>query len=147
MKLTAIKTYLLTIAQIPVALALLIVACAELLLTKCMACLGGALPSLRTNDVMCKAADNRYCHKDREQDIQQILSLWDKESYCVTAKDRQKFEALECGRRAIRNNPDRHLYAVLRPTKQENLGRIGNVLREMDSELFSRVLQKAEKMR
>lgn len=141
-----IKNFLLVFApipraiQIPIALALLILAYVERLLMKSMACLKN--PSTLLQSV------NRYnCHADREQAIQHILIAWDKKSDYTIAKGRQTFESTEWGRQAIQNNTDRHLYAVLKPTKKENLERIGNVLREMDFMKLRKVLLNVEKMR
>jgi hypothetical protein len=142
----SIKNFLLVFApipraiQIPIALALLITAYVERLLMKSMACLKKPSPWL--------IAVNQYnCQADREQVIRYILSAWDKKSDHIIAKDRRTFESTEWGQRAIQNSPDRHLYAVLRPTRKENLERIGNVLREIDSTKLHKVLRNAEKMR
>ncbi len=159
MKLSAIKTYLQAVAQLLVSLILLIVVIVDLileytrlLLMRCMMCLDTPpsllkIALLRIDSTEDKTVNSCECYKDRERAIQQILSRWDKKSYYVIAKDRRAFEATEWGQQAMRNNPDRHLYAVLSPTRQENLARIGNVLREMDSVTFSRVLRNAEKVR
>jgi len=45
---------------------------------------------------------------------------------------RQTIENSEAGRRAVESNPNRRLYAVLKPTKAENLERIANVFKEME---------------
>ncbi|MFZ0035632.1 MAG: hypothetical protein WAK60_11680 [Sedimentisphaerales bacterium] len=96
---------------------------------------------------------NPYLHKAKRSDcserkytVQQILSLWEKKSNRTVANDRRVFEATKWGQQVIRSNPDRHLYAVLYPTRQENLTRIGNVLRAMDAEAFGKVTRNAKKM-
>jgi hypothetical protein len=107
-----------------------------------------------TELMVCSRLMNPYLLKtkplncsEREDSVRQILSMWEKKSNWTVANDRRTFEATKWGQQVIRNNPDRHLYAVLCPTRKENLDRIGNVLRAMDTEAFNRALQDAEKMR
>jgi hypothetical protein len=107
-----------------------------------------------TELMVCSRLMNPYLPKtkppnrsERECAVQRILSMWGKKSNWTVAKDRRAFEATKWGQQVIRSNPDRHLYAVLCPTRQENLTRIANVLRAMDAEAFNRVLRNAEKMR
>jgi len=157
MKQSAIKTYFQVVAQLLVSLTLLVVVIValvleytKLLLMRCMVCLDTPLSLLkiallRIDSAEDKTVDSCECYKDREHAIQQVLSLWDKKSYYVIAKDRRTFEATEWGQQAIRNSLDRHLYVVLIPTRQENLARIGNVLREMDDAAFRKVLQNVRK--
>jgi hypothetical protein len=107
-----------------------------------------------TELMVCSRLMNPYLPKakppncsERECSVQQILSMWEKKNNWTVANDRRTFEATKWGQQVVKNNPDRHLYAVLRPTRKENLDRIANVLRAMDAEAFNRVLQDAEKMR
>ncbi len=152
-KLTAVKTWLLTFlrmhALLVIAFIELIIAFLGLQLSKCKHRLQfGVWPKLQTKkqpiSPQSKTNDCIY-QADREAAIRQVLNCWSEKSNYTVAKDRRVFEATKWGQRAVRNNPDRHLYAVLRPTRQENLTRIGNVLREMDAVTFNRVLRNSEK--
>ncbi len=156
MKLTAIKNYLLFVPALLVLLVTtgieLIIAIMELQISRCNYRLQlGVWPQLQTKNIANKPSDKKadscICQIDRELTIQQILSCWDKKRNRTIANDRRVFEATKWGQQAIRYNPDRHLYAVLRPTRKENLDRIANVLREMDAEAFARVSRNAEKWR
>lgn len=59
---------------------------------------------------------------------------------------REGFEGSDAGRKAIATSPNRRLYAVLRPTKLEDLERIRNVLLAMGPDQYQRVLERAEKI-
>jgi hypothetical protein len=48
-------------------------------------------------------------------------------------KARKRIERSDDGKRIVRTNPDRRLYAVLKPTRAENLERIKYVLCAMDA--------------
>jgi hypothetical protein len=107
-----------------------------------------------TELMICSRLMNPYLPKtkppncsERECSVQQILRIWDKKSNWTVANDRRVFEATKWGLQVVRNNPDRHLYAVLCPTRKENLDRIANVLRAMDAEAFARVTWNADKIR
>jgi len=54
---------------------------------------------------------------------------------------RRAMEDSEVGRRAKANCKDRRLYAVLKPTKEENLRRIENIFRAMTTEQFEHARQ------
>jgi hypothetical protein len=104
--------------------------------------------------MLCSRLMNPYLSKtkppnrsERECAVQQIWSMWGKKSNWTVAKDQRAFEATKWGQQVIRSNPDRHLYAVLCPTRKENLDRIANILRVMDAEAFAMVMRNAEKMR
>jgi len=155
-KLATIKYYLLAIPALLVLLVVtgieLVIALLDLQISKCKYRLElGAWPQLRAekiaNKPLNKTVDDCVCQIDREQAIEQILSCWAKKSNRTVTNDRRVFEATERGQQVIRSNPDRHLYAVLYPTRQENLDRIGNVLRAIDAEVFARVMRNAEKIR
>jgi hypothetical protein len=155
-KQTAFKIYLLAIPKLFSLLVIvgveLITAFLSLQIRKCRYRLElGVWPQLQTRKVAenppGKILGDYVCPADRERTIRQILSCWAKKSDYIVAKDRQTFEATKWGQRAIRNNPDRHLYAVLRPTRKENLKRIGNVLLEMEQKAFARVTRNAAKFR
>jgi hypothetical protein len=107
-----------------------------------------------TELMLCSRLMNPYLSKakplncsGREDSVQQLLSMWEKKTNWTVANDRRTFEATKWGQQAIKNCHNRHLYAVLRPTRKENLNRIANVLRVMDAEAFARVTRNAEKMR
>jgi hypothetical protein len=71
----------------------------------------------KTNRVMKK------CQKD----ICKILKSLGKLDNALIAHIREAFEGTKTGKAAIRANPNRRFYAVLIPTKEENLQRIKNV--------------------
>ncbi len=156
MKLTTIKKYFL---EIPALLSLLVVAGIELIVAvldlqirRCRYRLElGVWPKLQAKKAAEKppgdVTSDYVCQTDREQAIEQILSCWAKKSNWTVANDRRVFEATTWGQQTVKNNPDRHLYAVLRPTRKENLERIGNVLQAMDAETFARAMRNAEKVR
>jgi hypothetical protein len=137
-KLTTIENILLAVVRALVALVLLI--------TNYM--------QRRLRDLMLYTRLNPYLQKDKKFDcfekeyaVQQILGVWEEKNNRTVANDRRAFEATKWGQQVIRSNPDRHLYAVLYPTRKENLERIANVLRAMDAEAFSRVMYNAKKPR
>jgi len=138
-KVTAIKNYLLAVPALLVLLAVagieLVIAFLDLQISKCRYRLQfGVWPQLQTKKIENKPIS-------REPTIRQILSCWAGKRSRTVANDRRVFEATKWGRQVIRKNPDRHLYAVLRPTREENLERIANVLREMDDEAFNRTVR------
>lgn len=152
MRLKEIKIYLLAMPRAFVLLVTtgieLIVAILQLQISRCNYRLQfGVWPQPKANKPTNTKAESYPCKIDRERVIQQILSGWDKKRNWTIANDRRVFEATKWGQRAIRNNPNRHLYAVLRPNREENLGRIANVLREMDDKAFARVTRNAENWR
>jgi hypothetical protein len=154
-----VKIFLLTLVQIPVSLVGLAANGLELLMLlldlqirKCKFYLElGFWPQLRAKKIADKPSEKMVegyvCQTDREQAIEQILSCWEKKSHWTVTNDRRAFEATKWGQQVIRSRPDRHLYSVLYPTRQENLTRIGNVLRAMDAEAFGRVMRNAKRMR
>lgn len=152
MKLTAVKNWLSTALRLHTLLVVtfieLIVAFLDLQLCKCKhRLLFGVWPKSKTKKPPILSGHTKGCiyPADREAAIRQVLSCWSEKSNYTVAKDRRTFEATKWGQRAVRSNPDRHLYAVLRPNRGENLARIGNVLREIDTTTFNRVLRNSEK--
>ncbi|MDD5064289.1 MAG: hypothetical protein PHQ35_05970 [Phycisphaerae bacterium] len=139
MKLTIIKNSLLAVIRVFGFFLWLITSYMQRRVTQLMVCSPLMNPYLpKTKPLNCS---------ERECAVQQILSMWEKKSNWTVANDRRRFEATEWGQQVARDNPDRHLYAVLYPTRKENLARIANVLRAMDAEAFARVMRNAEKIR
>ena len=62
------------------------------------------------------------------QDIKSLLAQLDACSEIVVDAMRFTMEDTPLGQDAIKKNPDRRLYAILKPTKKENLDRIANVI-------------------
>ena len=113
----------------------------------------GSLLFLRDN-VKAPAASTEQQdkpHRDIEAcpvrvSIRDALGTWQIVSDKDVNADRETFELTSAGQQAVKTNPDRRLYAVLEPTRAENLKRIENVLLEMDSARLSEVLSNVEKM-
>jgi len=81
---------------------------------------------------------------NKEERITAVLHMWNAVSNRDVAEDRKLFENTGAGRRAVKSNPDRHLYAVTRPSRSENIQRIRNVLLEMPPEQLNGLLARAE---
>jgi len=80
--------------------------------------------------------------------VKEILFVLNKRNNNLLNIDRETFEDTADGRRAMmeyRQIHNGHLYAVLRPTRAENLQRIENVLRAMTPDALHRVHQHASK--
>ena len=71
-----------------------------------------------------------------------IMKLMEKKSDAHVEIFREKYEESEAGHYAKTHNPDKKLYAVLKPNREENLSRIRNVLYSTDPELLNKVLVK-----
>jgi hypothetical protein len=76
---------------------------------------------------------NRVMKKGRAE-IRKTLKRLEKLDNVLIARVREALEKTETGKRAARTNPNRRLYAVLIPTKEENLQRIKNVFDYMGYE-------------
>jgi len=61
---------------------------------------------------------------EKAQYISMIHDYLDTLSDEAIRKMRIKFEVTNAGKQAIRENPERRLYAVLRPNREENIKRI-----------------------
>ena len=72
----------------------------------------------------------RKCQKDIRKTLKSLAKL----DNALIAHIRETFEGTKTGKAAIRANPNRRLYAVLIPTKKENLLRIKNVFDFMSYE-------------
>lgn len=169
MKILTVKNFVLTVFQIPFLLVLWFVNYLQLFVYKCLMRienpLSMPLAQLAENTIdktsKSTSTDNTIEISDSQNtidkavadtidtamsNVQTILALFSLRSSYKLNQDRQLFEATPAGRQAVVTNPDRHLYAVQRPTRQENLQRIGNVLFEMNPAELSRVLENAGKM-
>ncbi len=126
------KNVTLTILQVPALLAKLLIAYLDLLLTKCLAKLANPLsfPLPRTAEA--------------PPDIELVFSLLGKSSHYIVCKFCRAIEGTEVGRKVVKTNPNRHLYAVRFPTKAEYLRRVENVLAEMNPIIRQRVLRNAK---
>jgi hypothetical protein len=144
MKKLSVKNGILTILQVPVLLAQLILAYMDLLLTKCLAGLNNPMsrplarikPHQTTSEVI----------EDKDRSVETIMRLWGGVGDIGVRSDRKYFEMTEWGQRAVKTHPDRHLYAVMRPNRAENLKRIENVLSEMPPVKLRTILANAERM-
>jgi len=83
----------------------------------------------------------------RDEQIAELLHLWDTVSDFVVQHDRQTIEKTEGGKRAIKTNPNRHLYSVQKPTRAENLKRLENAFYEMDLAMFNSLCDNTDKIR
>jgi hypothetical protein len=67
-------------------------------------------------------------------EIRKTLKSLGKLDNATIAHIREAFEKTETGKIVVRTNPNRRLYAVLIPTKKENIQRIKNVFDSMNYE-------------
>ncbi|GEM_PF-1932836 len=79
-----------------------------------------------------QAATAAVTTEDDLPSVEAILRRLCQESDAGLDADRQVFENSEAGRRAVESNPNRRLYAVLKPTRAENRERIANVFKAME---------------
>jgi hypothetical protein len=133
MKDLSFKNILLTLAQAPIAFMLLLLVKIELLLTKILASLANPLLSKRSLSYLEKAVKSRDKAMKIIDDktIEKFLLVLKESSNYRLSVIRKAFESTDAGYRVKSGHPDRHLYAVLRPTLVENLERIANVLEAM----------------
>jgi len=133
------KNVTLTILQIPALLAKPLIAYLDLLLTRYLAKLANPLSP------RCLPASNQTT--ETMPSISLILNLLSKSDYYTICRFRVVIETqTEAGRRVVKTNPDRHLYAVRFPTKDESLRRIMNVIIGMNPTIRQRVLTNAKTM-
>jgi len=154
MKILSLKNIILTVLQVPVLLAQCINAYIELLLTRCLVCLANPL-STPFDYKQAPAATSEYNidtpgpSGEYDTDTVRILYILEalgsrKNNFII--KLREAFERTEAGLRTVKTHPDRRLYAVLRPTRQENLRRIKNALDNMEPAEISRILEAAKEL-
>ena len=72
--------------------------------------------------------------KSRQTKICKTLKTIEKLDNALVAPIREALEKTKTGQRTVKINPNRRLYAVLIPTKEENIQRIKNVFDSMDYE-------------
>ena len=113
----------------------------------------GSLLFLRGNvtDSTTSTEQQENPHRDTETcpvrvSIRDALGTWQGSNNEDVNADREIFELTDAGQRAVKTNPDRRLYAVLEPTRAENLKRIENVFLEMDSANLGEVLSNVERV-
>jgi len=139
-----IKSAAVVLIQIPLILIELVGAYLQLCVMRCKARFA-AVPGTADSDTKCD-----YCTSQARADaIQMIMSIYIGCSGKVIASHRVEYEQVPAGQQAVRTHPDRHLYAVLYPTRSENLRRIKNMLQELDNgtlfEIVSLVGKQANK--
>ena len=71
---------------------------------------------------------NLFLEKILERLDCEIMEHSDALSDADIERTRIRFESTDAGRRAAADSPERKLYAVLKPTREENIRRILNVL-------------------
>jgi hypothetical protein len=116
----------------------MLVAYLNLLLTRCLVALGNPL----SWPLECFSINYGATKINIKMVIDLLNMLDDKILDC----NRKVFENTTAGRRAVKNNPDRRLYAVLKPTRVENLRRVENVLYETDSAALNQIFHNAAKV-
>jgi hypothetical protein len=84
--------------------------------------------------------------EDDPPSVEAVLGRLCWQSEARLDRDRQFFENSEAGRRAVESNPNRRLYAVLKPTKAENRERIANVFKEMEPRELLALRMRAKKV-
>lgn len=72
--------------------------------------------------------------KKRQTKIRKTLKTVGKLDNALVDSIREALEKTKTGQRTVKTNPNRRLYAVLIPTKEENIQRIKNVFDSMDYE-------------
>lgn len=156
MKNLSAKNILLTLAQVPVVLMLSVVAYIELSLTKLLGYLANPFLSPKPQAILKRIVDSRPLADTYEEyrptntiytnkGIEDILFVFDKRNNYQLNGDRKVFENTEAGQRVKAGHPNRHLYAVLCPTRSENLKRIKNVLQAMSPAELRRIHNNAER--
>lgn len=139
MRVLTFKNFVLTCLQLPLVFLRLIVACLDYLLVRSLIALGNPLSWPIDTAIQVK-------YDNEGTNIKSVLNLLSIQSDRVLDSDRKFLERTTAGRQAVKTNSDRQLYAVLKPTRAENLRRIENVLKEMDSTTLCRVLHNASKV-
>jgi len=134
-----IRTLITVCLQLLVATTLLLVVHIELGLNRLLRYLVNPLLSPRAITILKRivmARDAATCPEKMKDDfIKDLLCLLDRtDNDYQLNKDRVVFENTEEGRRIRAEHHDRHLYAILRPTRKENIQRIENVLWSMSPE-------------
>ena len=168
MRILTLKNALLTILQLPVMAILLLAASMQLVLIKCLARIDNALSSpfadlARRKVVYTAKTDQRGCegveeaaglqvgtagpYTRREVDLRKFdnMIIWLKSCSDEDVNSfRKKVEATMIGRRIVASSSERHLYAVLAPTKEENLERIEKVFNVLPRVKFTAWLVEIE---
>ena len=141
-----IKTLFIVCLQFIVVVTLWVVVYIESTLTRSMMYLSGLTGSLlspRSSSVLEKIVDGRQKGRPKKTDeeiVNNVLGLLDRtDNDSDLNNDREVFENTEDGRRVRAEHSDRHLYAILRPTRSENLKRIENVLQAMSPDALQRI--------
>ena len=129
------KNIILTLLQVPFVVLRLFAACLEYLTVRCLAAL--------SNPLYSPLAETRTARMG-PPNLARVIGLLKKQNSLFVRRTRLILETTEAGRQAKRYHPDRRLYAVLRPTKAEDLKRIENVFNLMDDETRQRVLKNTE---
>lgn len=148
-----IKYLIISCLQLLVVSLLLIVTVLERWLTNALERLAAYLLSPRTFKMLKRIVESRpavdtqegFNTDETDKAIKEILFVLDKQSNWHLNNDRKTFEDTVAGREIVAQHTDRHLYAVLRPSRLENMERIENVLRAMAPYDLTRVHWSASK--
>ena len=148
------KNVILTFLQLSVCTALLLVALAEYLLTKCLLLLENPLSHPLADKAKARTKEVAANQDKQIREAKKIIKRVEYRAFLATIMRlgddrvdaaRESLEALGIGHAVVAEHPDRHLYAILKPTRRENLRRIQNVMRALDPNTFGRVLRIVEK--
>ena len=147
MKLFTLKNTVKTLLQVLLMVVRTGAAIIDFICIKCMLPLENPLSAPLAKEAKAKAIKHSPVINNnpdkREQVIQEIISSWTGLKVLSIARDRAAFESIEEGREVVRLHPDRHLYAVAKPTRRENLMRIENVLRALPNERLFEIQRRA----
>ena len=145
MKKLTVKNCILTFLQVPVSLVLLAIVYLEFLLTKCLALLDNSLSSplagMAARRAISESPETTGRNSNNNTAEFNLLMNWLCSHDNVFIEDfRERLEAKGIGPDTIAVQSDRHLYAVLKPNRTENLRRIKNVLYALDKFTLSKFL-------
>lgn len=148
------KNTILTLSQLPFCAVLFFVVFVESLLTKCLLLLENPLSHPLAD--IAKSRNEEIAARQGKQvlEARKIIKRTRYRAFLATIMRhndgkvdaiRKSLESLGIGCAAAAEHTDRHLYAILKPSRRENLQRIQNVMRALDPNTFNRVLRIPEK--
>jgi len=149
-----VKNIILTFLQLPLCAVLCLVVFAEFLLTKCLLLVENPLSHPLANTVVSR---NKKVAANQDEQIREAKKIVKRTRYraflaTIMRFDddkvdaiRESLESLGVGCAVVTEHTSRHLYAVLKPSRRENLQRIQNVMRALDPYSFEQVLRIAKK--
>ena len=150
MKHRKVKTIVMGYIQVLVMLLLLGTCHADLFLRRCLAKLGYAGPQPKPGHLMHEKPAQELTNTPSAPDKEELLAVL--MQYCRSHDDdwvnqfRVQIEKIPFSKMAANRSFDRHLYAVLEPTRGENLKRLENVFTQLTTDDLAHVQTGIEKI-